>query len=129
MLKKYPVIHLPLACLEVYQGGICKRQQTCLGCGSGKAAQHSTFMHEGAKKEVVLPLDQEAKETKKSALNGLSEFETANSRLYPKIFSLIIAKNFKAKAHGKQLVPGKSRFSITHFTYKHTLTFLFLKRL
>lgn len=74
-------------------------------------------MQEGAKKEVILPLDQEAKEMKKSATDGLSEFETANSRSYPKIFSLIIAKNFKTKAHGKQLVPGEGCFSVTHFSF------------
>lgn len=87
-------------------------------------------MQEGAKKEVTSS-GSEAKEMKKSATDGLSEFETANSRSYPKIFSLIIAKNFKAKSSWKTINAG-GRLFLSHtlfFPYKHTLTFLFLKRL
>lgn len=62
----------------------------------------------------MLLLGQEVTEMKKNAPDGLGEFKTANSRLHPKTFPLIITKNFKAKALRKQLVPEKSCFSVTH---------------
>lgn len=42
--------------------------------------------------EAILLLDQEVAEMKENAPDGLSELETANSKLHPKPFSLTITK-------------------------------------
>lgn len=64
------------------------KQQTCsLGHGLGKAAHFSLLLRRT--KGEVTPL--------RNTPDGLSEFETTNSRLRTKTFSSIITKNLKAK--------------------------------